>query len=110
MFLLNLFLINIKGEYYYTIIYLLLVFVSVLQVLSRAKGLTPPVKKTNNKFDKCCNNIIKYNTINNITLVSVCIIFSGTGLTPQKDNNNNNNNKNTIKQKLIKTRITRRIM
>ena len=84
MFLLNLFLINIKGEYYYTIIYLLLVFVSVLQVLGRAKGLTPPMKKTNNKFDKCCNNIIKCNTINNITLVSVCIIFSGTGLTPQK--------------------------
>ena len=105
MFLLNLFLINIKGEYYYTIIYLLLVFVSVLQVLGRAKGLTPPMKKTNNKFDKCCNNIIKYNTINNITLVSVCIIFSGTGLTPQK-----NNNKNTIKQKLIKTSITRRVM
>ena len=68
------------------------------------------MKKTNNKFDKCCNNIIKYNTINNITLVSVCIIFSGTGLTLQKNNNNNNNNKNTIKQKLIKTRITRRIM
>lgn len=84
MFLLNLFLINIKGEYYYTKIYLLLVFVSVLQVLGRAKGLTPPMKKTNDKFDKCCNNIIKYNTINNITLVSVCIIFSGTGLTPQK--------------------------
>ena len=51
MFLLNLFLINIKGEYYYTIIYLLLVFVSVLQVLGRAKGLTRPRKKTNNKFD-----------------------------------------------------------
>ena len=110
MFLLNFFLINIKGEYYYTIIYLLLVFVSVLQVLGRAKGPTPPVKKTNNKFDKCCNNINKYNAINNITLVSVCLIFAGTSLTPQKNNNNKNNNKNTIKQKLIKTRITRRVM
>lgn len=30
---------------------------------------------------------MKYNTVNNINLVSVCMIPSGTGLTPQKEYN-----------------------